>query len=119
MPKIRYVAKPSLKIDGNEAPEDLMEDILQISVEESLHLAGMFTLVIQNAYAPGREQDKPWKHKDLFAIGKSIRIAFGSSTTEAQEFQDPEDRRCSRRGDYSNGNPLHKRFPGTNDNSGL
>jgi hypothetical protein len=76
-----------LKIDGNEAPEDLMEDILQISVEESLHLAGMFTLVIQNAYAPGREQDKPWKHKDLFAIGKSIRIAFGSSTTEAQEFQ--------------------------------
>ena len=87
MTEIRYVAKPSLEIDGNEAPEDLMEDIVQISVEESLHLAGMFTLVIQNAYAPGREQDKPWKHKDLFAIGKSIRIAFGSSTTEAQEFQ--------------------------------
>ncbi|MBD0303991.1 MAG: VgrG-related protein [Tolypothrix sp. T3-bin4] len=87
MPEIRYVAKPSLEIDGNKAPEDLMEDILQISVEESLHLAGMFTLIIQNAYAPGREQDKAWKHKDLFAIGKSIKIGFGSSTTEAQEFQ--------------------------------
>ena len=86
MAEIRYVARPILKIDGKQAPDDLMEDILQISVEESLHLPGMFTLVIQNAYAPGREQDKPWKHKDLFAIGKPITIGFGSSTTDSQEF---------------------------------
>lgn len=91
MANIRYIAKPNLEIDGKKAPDDLMEDILQISVEESLHLPGMFTLVIQNAYAPGREKDKAWKHKDLFAIGKPIKIGFGSSTTESFEFQEKKE----------------------------
>lgn len=84
---LRYLAKPKLEIDGKKASNDLLEDILQISVEESLHLPGMFTLVIQNAYSPGRKEDKPWKHQNLFAIGKSIKIGFTSSTTEAKEFQ--------------------------------
>lgn len=87
---LRYIAKPKLEIDGNEASKDLMEDIVQISVEESLHLPGMFTLVIQNAYDPGRKEDKPWKHQKLFAIGKPIKIGFTSSTTEAKEFQEED-----------------------------
>jgi hypothetical protein len=87
MPNPTYVAQPTLEIDGMPAPKELMEDILQISVEESLHLPGMFTLVIQNAYFPGSTQDKPWQHQDLFAIGKSIKINFSSSTTNAPEFE--------------------------------
>ena len=90
MTEIRYVAKPNLEIDGKEASDDLMEDILQITVEESLHLPGMFTLVIQNAYSPGRKEDKPWKHQDLFAIGKPIKIGFSSSTTASHEFEQEE-----------------------------
>ena len=86
MPGVTYVAEPILEIDGQPASPALMEDILQISVEESLHLAGMFTLVIKNDYFPGRTEDQTWRHKDLFAIGKSIKIGFGSSTTKAQEF---------------------------------
>ena len=85
---VTYVAEPILEIDGQRASQELMEDILQISVEESLHLPGMFTIVIQNAYLPGQEQDKPWKHEKLFEIGKSVKIGFASSTTKAKEFEE-------------------------------
>ncbi|HEY9649507.1 MAG TPA: VgrG-related protein [Coleofasciculaceae cyanobacterium] len=81
-----YIAQPLLEIDGQAAPESLIEDILQISVEESLHLPGMFTLVIQNDYFPGKTQEQTWRHENLFAIGKSIKIGFINSTTKSKEF---------------------------------
>lgn len=88
---VTYLAEPTLEIDGKAAPKELMQDILQISVEESLHLPGTFTIVIQNAYFPGQENNdnrKPWQHEKLFAIGKSIKISFTSSTTLSPEFKD-------------------------------
>lgn len=96
----KYSPIPFLKIEGKDAPAKLMEDILQIDVEESLHRPAMFTLVIQNAYFPGRtihpdipeqEQEQPWLHEDLFAIGKSIEIGFQSSTTASEEFEKAEE----------------------------
>ena len=90
MPAITYLAEPTLEIDGQAASSDLLNDILQISVEESLHVPAMFTLVIQNAYFPGRDQEEPWQHQSLFAIGKSIKIGFISSTTKAEEFEEAE-----------------------------
>jgi phage protein D len=84
MTAISYLAQPSLKIDGTEASEQLRADIIEISVEESLHQPGMFTLLINNDYFPGTGD--PWGHEKLFAIGKPIEIGFSSSTTEAQEF---------------------------------
>lgn len=82
MPDATYRSLPILKIDGQPAPPDLMNDILQISVEESLHRPGMFTLVIQNDYFPGQDMDKPWRYKDILEIGKPVKIGFISSTTE-------------------------------------
>ena len=84
-----YTPGLKLKIDGQEAPEELRNDILQISAEESLHLPGMFTIVIKNNYFPGSKSDRPWEHEKLFAIGKSIEIGFVSSTTKDEEFADP------------------------------
>ena len=84
MTAISYLAQPSLKIDGTDASEQLKADIIEISVEESLHQPGMFTLMINNDYFPGTGD--PWGHEALFAIGKPIEIGFSSSTTEAQEF---------------------------------
>jgi Phage tail baseplate hub (GPD) len=81
-----YVAAPLLELGGQDAPEDLLNDILQLSVEESLHLPAMFTLVVYNPYFPGREQDKPWRYDDLLQIGQTVRIGFRSSTTTATEF---------------------------------
>jgi len=54
-----YRALANIKIDGQKAPANLKEDLLQIVVEESLHLPSVFTLVIKNDYASGRSQDKP------------------------------------------------------------
>jgi len=82
-----FAALPSLKVDGQPAPKTLMEDILQIVVEESLHLPGMFTLVIQNAYFSGRDEE-PWRYKDLLQIGKTVKIGFSSSTTDSKDFDE-------------------------------
>ena len=86
MTGVHYRALPTLEIDGQQAPSNLMEDILQIIVEESLHLPGMFTLVLQNDYFPGRNQDQTWRHQDLLQIGKSVKIGFTSSTTESKDY---------------------------------
>ena len=88
MPATTYIAEPLLEIDGKTASNELMEDILQISVEESLHLPGMFVLVIKNDYFSGRSVDAPWQYDDLFQIGKTIKIGFSGSTTAAQDFDD-------------------------------
>ena len=88
MAATKFVATPTLKIDGKAASGELMEDILQIVVEESLHLPGMFTIVIQNDYYGGEENYKVWKHEKLFEIGKSIEIGFSASTTESDEFDE-------------------------------
>ncbi|NES84295.1 MAG: VgrG-related protein [Moorea sp. SIO2B7] len=85
MPNATYAAKPILEIDGKQFSEKdkLMEDILQISVEESLHLPGMFTLVINNPYLSGREDTEPaWQHQKLFEIGNTVKIGFSGGTTE-------------------------------------
>ncbi|MEL6382827.1 MAG: VgrG-related protein [Cyanobacteria bacterium J06626_18] len=88
MPQSTYTSEIQLQIQGQDAPGTLMEDILQVIVEESLHLPGMFTLVINNPYTPGQEGGKFWKHEDLFDIGKSVKIGFKSSTTKAQEYEE-------------------------------
>ncbi len=87
MPK--YIPTPLLQIDGTAASADLLNDILQISVEESLHLPGMFTLIINNDYFPGNA-DTTWKHQASLAIGKKIKIGFTSSTTEDAGFSTEE-----------------------------
>ncbi|WP_017325516.1 VgrG-related protein [Synechococcus sp. PCC 7336] len=86
-----YIAEPQLYIDGSPAPENLMEDILQLSVEESLHLPSMFTLAIRNDAAPGTgSEDAIWEHASKFEIGSTIKIGFVSSTTEDEDFSEAE-----------------------------
>ncbi|HAZ44405.1 MAG TPA: type IV secretion protein Rhs [Cyanobacteria bacterium UBA11369] len=87
---VNYRALAKLEIDGQQASPELMNDIIQIIVEESLHLAGMFTLVIKNDYFPGQipMKDRPWRYQDLLKIGASVKIGFISSTTESQDFED-------------------------------
>lgn len=78
---------PNLQIDGQPASRQLLEDILQIVVEESLHAPSMFTLAIQNDYFSGNNE-KPWRYKDLLQIGKTVKIGFKASTTSAKDFDD-------------------------------
>ena len=88
MPDSTYIAEPLLEIEGKAAPLTLMEDLLQLVVEESLHLPGVFTLIFRNSALPGQEDAEFWAHEDLFAIGKSIKIGFKSSATASPEFEE-------------------------------
>jgi phage protein D len=90
MSNSNYVASPLLQIGGVDADPKLMNDILQISVEQSLHLPAMFTLVINNPYAPEDSDSKPWQYDQLLQIGQSVKIGFISSTTEAPEHNQPQ-----------------------------
>ncbi|PSN10823.1 type IV secretion protein Rhs, partial [filamentous cyanobacterium CCT1] len=73
-------------LDGSAAAADLQEDILQVSVEESLHRPSLFTLVLRNDYQPGGQADQPWKHEGLFQIGQAVTIGFDPSTTESKAY---------------------------------
>lgn len=82
-----YLSKPVLKLGGVKAPEELMKDVLEIVVDESLHMPSMFIIKIHNVYVAASENSAPWKNEKYFNIGDRITIGFESSTTEAPEFQ--------------------------------
>jgi uncharacterized protein involved in type VI secretion and phage assembly len=73
-----YLGGIKLKINEQDASKDLMEDVLHLSVEESLHLPGMFTLVVKNEALP-RNPESQWKHSKILKIGHEIEVHFVSS----------------------------------------
>ena len=84
-----YLAEPKLTLSSGRATPELMKDFLQITIEESLHLPAMFTLVVQNSYIPTveRSEYKPWRYEKLFEIGGKVKIGFISSTTQDRDFK--------------------------------
>ena len=82
-----YLSKPILKLGGAKAPEELMKDILEIAVDESLHMPSMFIIKIHNVYVAASEDSEPWKNEKYFNIGDQISIGFEASTTEDLDFQ--------------------------------
>ncbi|MBV6622396.1 MAG: VgrG-related protein [Rivularia sp. (in: Bacteria)] len=90
MTEVLYRSLPKLYIDGKPAKSDFMDDIIQISVEESLHKPGMFVLVIHNDYHPGKDKDNRWRYKELLQIGKSIKIGFTHSLKAEDDAEDED-----------------------------
>ncbi|WP_013322021.1 VgrG-related protein [Gloeothece verrucosa] len=85
------VPEVEIEIDNQKMDGKFIEDILHLSVEESLHMPSLCTLVINNDYYPGRDdKEKPWKHNKLLQIGKSIKIKFKASTTEQFKEKDQQ-----------------------------
>lgn len=87
-----YLSLPKLELGGQLAPPELEKDLLQITVEESLHLPAMFTIVVHNSYLPTSDKSEyqPWRHEKLFEIGKKVKIGFISSTTQDPNFDQEE-----------------------------
>jgi phage protein D len=86
-----YLCHPLLQFSEGQgwkdASAELIKDLLQITVEESLHLPGMFTLVVHNSHLPAREEkDKPWRHENSFKIGNKLKLGFAASTSRATAF---------------------------------
>lgn len=67
--------------------DDLVKDVLQIVVDESLHMPSMFMLKVYNVYMAATENVKEWQSEGYFNIGDRISIGFASSTTEDIEFR--------------------------------
>jgi hypothetical protein len=88
--KSLYLSEPILNIGGAPAPAELMKDMLEITIDESLHLPSMFVLKVHNAYLPASENSKEWRNEKYFNIGDPITIGFTSSTTEDPEFRTSE-----------------------------
>ncbi len=84
-----YLSEPKIQIEGLSDSSELMKDLLQITIEESLHLPAMFTLVVHNSYIPAsdRQQNKPWRYEQVFKIGKKVKLGFSESTTLDQNFK--------------------------------
>lgn len=90
-----YLSQPKLQFnDGQgwqDAPPELVKDLLQINVEESLHLPAMFTIVVHNSYIPASKAERtdrqPWRNEKYFKIGGQIKLGFISSTTQDSNFK--------------------------------
>ncbi|PSB28205.1 VgrG-related protein [Chlorogloea sp. CCALA 695] len=82
-----YLSKPILRLGGANAPEEVMKNILEIVVDESLHMPSMFVIKIHNVYVPASEKSETWTNEKHFKIGDAIAIGFESSTTEDPEFR--------------------------------
>lgn len=82
-----YLDKPILRLGGAKAPKELLDDLLEAIVDESLHMPSMFVIKIRNVYASTSEKEKPWKHEKYFNIGDRITFGFEAGTTEDIEFQ--------------------------------
>ena len=80
-----YQSLPNIELDGEFNPPEFMDDLLQVIVEESLHLPAMFTLVLRNDYRPVTPDEKVWKHEDLLKMGKPIKIGLTSSTSSEED----------------------------------
>lgn len=75
-------SKIEIEIDGQSVDDLFIEDILQVVVEESLHVPSMCTVTLRNDYFPGNpKQEKPWQHSRWLQIGKSINVTLQASTT--------------------------------------
>lgn len=83
-----YRSLPKINIDGSEADAEILDNILQVVVEESLHRPSMFTITVRNDYQSGIPDEKPWQSEKKLEIGQSITIGFDPKKTETKEKKD-------------------------------
>jgi uncharacterized protein involved in type VI secretion and phage assembly len=64
----QFISQMYLKVDGTDAPEEMVHNLIYIEVDDSLNLADMFTIKI-------RDPELRWADSDTFAVGKSVEIS--------------------------------------------
>ena len=64
-----------VKVDGAEISRDTAADLVELTVENSLHLPDLCT--IQFHCWDGQKQEFKWLDDDMFAVGKKIEIKGG------------------------------------------
>lgn len=64
-----------VKLDGADAPEDFMRDLMEITVENSLHLPDVATLMLHDPHLH-------WIDADSLAPGKAVKVSARSDKDE-------------------------------------
>lgn len=72
MPRTDFVAQCVIKIDGQNVPTEFQDSLLEVVVDQSLELPGMFTIELQDA-------SLEWVDHSLLDLGKSVEIKMGQS----------------------------------------
>ena len=67
MPETSLLSHFYLKLGGADAPEELMHDLVNVEVDDSLHIPDMFTLQV-------RDPNMQWVDSDQFAIGQEVEV---------------------------------------------
>ena len=57
-----------IKVDGNDLPAEMMDDLIEVTVDSSLHLPDMFTIHLH-------DEELEWIDEGLFALGKEVEIS--------------------------------------------
>jgi len=66
-----------LTINGQAAPPELMRDVIEIVVDDSLHLPDMFTILLHDRVLR-------WVDSDLLAVGTEVQISAATADTVVQ-----------------------------------
>ena len=82
---VSFVSALQIRLDGELVPQKLTDNILQVCVEESLHLPTMFTIVLHNAHRPGSLDDEPWEFESWFKFGQPVEISFAVNDSDDVE----------------------------------
>src|SRR5712692_7841007 len=80
MPENKLLAHFYLKLGGSDAPEDLMQDLGNVEVDDSLHIPDMFTIQV-------RDPHLKWADSPLLKIGQEVEILAMSA---GKEHSDPK-----------------------------
>lgn len=57
-----------VKVDGNDLPAEIMDDLMEVTVESSLHLPDMLTIRVH-------DEELQWIDDGPFALGKEVEIS--------------------------------------------
>lgn len=63
-----YLPQFYIKVNGSLVSTDLMDDLVEIEVEDNLHLPDMFAIHLH-------DRDKKWSQSKLFEVGKEVEIS--------------------------------------------
>jgi len=58
-----------IKVDGNDLPSEIMDDLIEVVVDTSLHVPDMFTIQVHDEHLQ-------WVDEGPFELGKEVEIAF-------------------------------------------
>src|SRR5438105_10159033 len=68
------VSQLSIKVEGALVSGDVVGDLLDVTVDHSLHVPSMFTIRLHS-------HDMKWLEDETFREGKKIEISFGEQST--------------------------------------